>query len=104
MSEAAVPLPWPDAGDAGGWLPAADVPSAITSLHLYGEEIRAQGLAVRRLRGLSAEGRGALDALATRIVAEFLHAPTIRLQEAATSPEGAVYARTVRDLFGEGRR
>jgi glutamyl-tRNA reductase len=104
MSEAAVSLPWPDAGDAGTWPSAPDVPSAIRSLRLYGEEIRAQGLAERRLRGLSPEGRGALDALAARIVAEFLHAPLIRLQEAAMSPEGTLYARAVRDLFGEGRR
>jgi glutamyl-tRNA reductase len=66
--------------------------------------VRGQGLAgaQRRLRGLSPEGRLALDALATRIVAEFLHLPTLRLHEAAASPEGIVYARAVHGLFGTG--
>lgn len=105
MSEAAVPIPWPESGErAHTRARATDVPSAISSLRTYGEAVHGQGLAgaQRRLRGLSPEGRLALDALVTRIVAEFLHLPTLRLQEAAAGPEGVVYARAVHDLFAAG--
>jgi hypothetical protein len=35
-------------------------------------------------------------------VNKLLHMPTIRLKEAATAPEGARYAETVRRLFDLG--
>ena len=104
MSEAAVPIPWPESGEhAHTRARASDVRSAISSLRSYGEAVHGQGLAgaERRLRALSPEGRRALEALAARIVAEFLHLPTLRLQEAAASPEGTLYARAVHNLFGE---
>jgi glutamyl-tRNA reductase len=55
--------------------------------------------AERRLRSLSPEARRAVEALAARIVDEFLHVPAMRLREAAASPEMFLYARVVNALF-----
>lgn len=91
VSEAAVQLPWPEP-DTGG---------AIAALLRYGDEVRAESLAraERRLRALSPEARRVVETLAARIVDEFLLGPSLRLREAAVSPEGLVYARVVAGLF-----
>lgn len=84
------------------WLRALDVVPAITFLRRRADQIRAERLAraERRLRGLSPAQRRAVEALAARIVDRLLHVPTVRLKEAAASPEGLIYARAVQDLFG----
>jgi hypothetical protein len=103
VSEVAVPLPWGEFGGVTAERPAAPVdPVAIASLRRYGDQVRADGLARadRRLRSLSPEARRAVEALAGRIVEEFLHLPATRLRETTASPEGLVYARVVQGLFG----
>lgn len=103
MSEAAVPIPWLEAGGVSAERPLAPAePIAIASLLRYGEQIRADALAraERRLRSLSPEARRVVEALAGRIVDEFLHLPAARLRETAASPDGLVYARVAQGLFG----
>jgi glutamyl-tRNA reductase len=106
VSEAAVSVPWGDFGGADAGRPAAPVePVALVSLRRYGDQVRADGLAraERRLRSLSPEARRAAEALAARIVDEFLQVPATRLREAAASPDGIVYARVLQGLFESAR-
>jgi glutamyl-tRNA reductase len=88
------------------WERSLDVVPAITSLHRRAEEIRSGELAKARgrLSGLSPRERRAVESLTTQIVSKLLHAPTVRLKEAAAAPEGAAYAETVYRLFDLGEQ
>ena len=90
-----------EATEFRAWQLALDVAPAIASLHEAAERIRRDELAraERRLGPLSAEQRRAVEALTSQIVAKLLHAPTIRLKEAAVAAEGPGYAAAVRRLF-----
>jgi glutamyl-tRNA reductase len=83
------------------WQRSLDVVPAIASLRRRAEEIRSSELArVRsRLAELSPREQRAVESLTAQIVNKLLHAPTVRLKEAAAAPEGAAYAETVRHLF-----
>lgn len=99
---AAVPLPRPEHGGVTPELRlAGDADGALAALSAYGDEVRAESLAraERRLRALSPEARRAVEALAARIVEEFLRGPSLRLREAAVTPDGVLYARVVNGLF-----
>jgi glutamyl-tRNA reductase len=101
---AAVPLPWPEQRGATPELrPAADAGGAIAALEAYGDDVLAESLARadRRLRNLPPDVRRIVEAVAARIVDEFLRAPSLRLREAAVSPEGNLYARVVHELFAD---
>ena len=52
-----------------------------------------------RLGDLSDEQRAAIDAITKRIAAKLLHTPSVRLREAAGTPQGERLAAAVRDLF-----
>jgi glutamyl-tRNA reductase len=81
------------------WQASLDVVPAIASLRARAEEIRDREL--ERVRGkLSDAERRTLESVTARIVDKLLHAPTVRLKEAAAGAQGAHYAATVRDLFG----
>ena len=41
-----------------------------------------------------------VDTVTAQIVNKLLHLPTIRMKEAAVTPDGLVYADVVRYLFG----
>ena len=84
------------------WHASLEVVPAIASLHARAEEIRVGELAKAegRLGRLSASERHIVDSLTAQIVSKLLHLPTVRLKEAAAAAEGAVYADTVRHLFG----
>ncbi len=86
------------------WQHSLDVVPAITSLRRRAEAIREQELArsASWLSSLSPRERTAVESLTTQIVNKLLHAPTVRLKEAAAAPEGARYAETVRRLFDLG--
>jgi glutamyl-tRNA reductase len=90
-----------EATEFRAWQLALDVAPAIASLHEAAERIRRDELAraERRLGPLSTEQRRAVEALTSQIVAKLLHAPTIRLKEAAVAAEGPGYAAAVRRLF-----
>ena len=52
-----------------------------------------------RLAGLTDDQRDAVEALTKGIVAKLLHNPSVRLREAAGSPQGERLAAAVQDLF-----
>jgi glutamyl-tRNA reductase len=86
------------------WQASRDVVPAIASLRALAEEIRKSELerARTRLERLSEAERRAVDAVTSRIVDKLLHAPTVKMKEAAAGADGAVYADALRHLFGLG--
>ena len=83
------------------WQASRGVVPAIASLRARAEAIRAGELerASRRLNGLSADERRAVEAMTAQIVNKLLHDPTVRLKAAAADADGAAYADAVRHLF-----
>ena len=77
---------------------------AITSLRARAEEIRTAELARvdARLGRLPEGERDVVEAVTAQIVNKLLHLPTVRMKEAAVTPDGVVYADVVRHLFGLG--
>jgi glutamyl-tRNA reductase len=86
------------------WRASLAVVPAIASLRARAEEIRASELAraESRLDRLPEGGRDVVDAVTAQIVNKLLHLPTVRMKEAAVSPDGLLYADVVRHLFGLG--
>jgi glutamyl-tRNA reductase len=84
------------------WQASRGVVPAIAQLRARAEEIRGRELAraSRRLAGLDADERRAVEAMTAQIVNKLLHDPTVRLKEAAANADGAAYADAVRHLFG----
>jgi glutamyl-tRNA reductase len=83
------------------WRRSLEAVPAITSLRRQAEEIRAAELARAngKLRALSPTERRAVEAMTAQIVNKLLHAPTVRVKEAAERPDGALYAAALRHLF-----
>lgn len=86
------------------WQRSLDVVPAIASLRRRAQEIRVAELAraSKKLAGLSEHERDAVESLTAQIVNKLLHAPTVRLKEAAAGTQGSTYAETVRHLFDLG--
>jgi glutamyl-tRNA reductase len=86
------------------WRASLAVVPAIASLRARAEEIRAAELerAASRLERLPEGGRDVVDTVTAQIVNKLLHLPTVRMKEAAVSPDGLLYADVVRHLFGLG--
>jgi glutamyl-tRNA reductase len=86
------------------WQASRDVVPAIASLRALAEEIRESELdrARARLERLTEAERRAVEAVTARIVDKLLHAPTVKMKEAAAGADGAVYADALRHLFGLG--
>ena len=86
------------------WQASLAVVPAIASLRARAEEIRAAELArmEARLGRLPETERDAVDTVTTQIVNKLLHLPTVRMKEAAITPDGLLYADVVRHLFGLG--
>ena len=81
---------------------ARAVVPAIAALRDRAELIRGDELARfrRRLEGLDARQREAVEALTKGLVNKLLHEPTVRLKDAAGSTRGERLAAALRDLFG----
>jgi glutamyl-tRNA reductase len=86
------------------WRLSLRVIPTITQLRQLAEEIRMAELkhAEGRLGALSERQRRAVEALTQQIVNKLLHAPTVRMKQAALLAEGDVYAATVERLFAVG--
>jgi glutamyl-tRNA reductase len=86
------------------WQASLAVVPAITSLRALAEDIRTSELAriEARLGRLPEGDRDVVDAVTAQIVNKLLHLPTVRMKEAAVSPDGVLYADVVRHLFGLG--
>ena len=74
---------------------------AIASLRARAESIRTSELerAEGRLHSLSPSERRAVESLTAQIVNKLLHAPTVRMKQAAAAADGVLYADAVRHLF-----
>lgn len=83
------------------WQASLAVVPAIASLRALAEEIRAAELA-RVEAKLPESEREVVDTVTAQIVNKLLHLPTIRMKEAAVTPDGLIYADVVRHLFGLG--
>jgi glutamyl-tRNA reductase len=81
------------------WRASLEVVPAIASLRARAEEIRSAELAKLNGRVTDAE-RLTLESVTAQIMNKLLHLPTVRMKEAAISPDGAAYADAVRHLFG----
>ena len=86
------------------WQASLAVVPAIASLRARAEEIRAAELAriESRLERLPESERAVVDTVTAQIVNKLLHLPTVRMKEAAVTPDGLLYADVVRHLFGLG--
>jgi glutamyl-tRNA reductase len=86
------------------WQASLAVVPAIASLRALAEEIRAGELAKAesRLDRLPESERKLVESVTAQIVNKLLHQPTVRMKEAAVTPDGVVYAEVVRHLFGLG--
>ena len=86
------------------WQASLAVVPAIASLRARAEEIRASELQrmESRLGRLAETDRDAVETVTAQIVAKLLHQPTVRMKEAAVTPDGLLYADVVRHLFGLG--
>ena len=87
------------------WQASLEVVPAIMSLRAHAEEIREAEL--RKAEGLLGRlddtERQAVEAITSQIVTKLLHLPTVRMKQAAVSPDGVLYAEAVRHLFGLGK-
>ncbi len=83
------------------WYSGLAVVPTIRELRDHGERVRQAELerALRRLGHLSSEDREAVDALSRALLNKLLHAPTVRLREAAGNGRGTAVLDTARWLF-----
>jgi glutamyl-tRNA reductase len=90
-----------EAEDFRAWELSLDVVPAIASLRARAESIRTSELerAEGRLHSLSPSERRAVESLTAQIVNKLLHAPTVRMKQAAAAADGVLYAEAVRHLF-----
>lgn len=84
------------------WQASRDVVPAIASLRARAEEIRAGELAraENRLGRLTEHERRAVESVTAQIINKLLHLPTVRMKEAAATPDGAAYVDALEHLFG----
>lgn len=84
------------------WQASLSVVPAIASLRARAEAIRNAELArlEGRLGALPDADRKLVETATAQIVNKLLHLPTVRLKEAAVTPDGVLYADAVRHLFG----
>lgn len=83
------------------WYAGLAVVPTIRELRAHGESLRQAEVekAMRRLSHLAPEDRDAVDALSRAILNKLLHAPTVRLREAAGNGRGTTVLDAVRYLF-----
>lgn len=88
-------------GEFWGWYEALAVVPTIRDLRDRGEEVRRAEVekALGRLSHLAPADREAVDALTRSILNKLLHAPTVRLREAAGNGRGLAVLDSVRYLF-----
>lgn len=87
--------------DFWAWYAALAVVPTIRDLRSRTERVRHDETLriLRRLSHLSAEDQQAIDALTRTLLNKLLHAPTVRLREAAGNGRGTAILDTVRYLF-----
>ncbi|HET8654868.1 MAG TPA: glutamyl-tRNA reductase [Longimicrobiaceae bacterium] len=83
------------------WYASLAVVPTIRALRDHGEALRQEELekALRRLAHLAPEDRAAVEALTRALLNKLLHAPTVRLREAAGNGRGTAVLDLVRYLY-----
>jgi glutamyl-tRNA reductase len=84
------------------WLASLSVVDTISDLRQHADALRRQELAraIRQLSPtLSERELATVQELTTRLMNKFLHAPMLRLKDAAAVGEGHIYAQAMRYLF-----
>jgi glutamyl-tRNA reductase len=83
------------------WYASLEVVPTIRDLRQKGEMVRQAEVekALRRLSHLAPEDREAIEAMSRSILNKLLHAPTVRLREAAGNGRGTSVLDSVRYLF-----
>jgi glutamyl-tRNA reductase len=83
------------------WYSSLEVVPTIRDLRDRGEQLRQQEVErlLRRLGHLAPEDQQAIDALTRSLLNKLLHAPTVRLREAAGNGRGTAVLDAVRYLF-----
>jgi glutamyl-tRNA reductase len=83
------------------WYASLAVVPTIRALREHGERLRRAELerALRHLAHLPAQDREAVEALTRSLINKLLHAPTVRLRDAAGNGRGTAALDTVRYLF-----
>lgn len=84
------------------WKVALEVVPAVAALRARAEEIRRTELerAEGRLARLDEAERRIVESVTSQIVNKILHLPTVRMKEAAATPNGLLYADALAHLFG----
>jgi glutamyl-tRNA reductase len=87
--------------DYWAWYASLAVVPTIRALRDHGERVRQAEVerALRQLSHLSADDQQAIDALTKALTNKLLHAPTVRLREAAGNGRGTSAIDTARYLF-----
>ncbi|MDP9397158.1 MAG: glutamyl-tRNA reductase [Actinomycetota bacterium] len=85
-----------------GWQRATTVAPTVVALRAMAASVVEAELARLggRLPELDARSRGEVALAVRRVVDKLLHAPTVRVKELATDPDGPAYASALRELFG----
>jgi glutamyl-tRNA reductase len=83
------------------WYASLAVVPTIRALRDHGEALRQEELekALRRLSHLAPEDRAAVEALTRALLNKLLHAPTVRLRQAAGNGRGTAVLDLVRYLY-----
>jgi glutamyl-tRNA reductase len=99
--EAARRLVQTEVSDFLGVRRAAQVAPTVVALRTMASDVVAAELRrlESRLPGLDDHERDEVQRTVRRIVDKLLHAPTVRVQELSTDPEGPDYAAALRELF-----
>lgn len=91
-----------EAGDFDRWLRSLSVVGTISDLRKHADALRQQELARTMQQissSLSEREAAAIHELTTRLMNKLLHAPTLRLKDAAIGGRGHLYAEALRYLF-----
>ncbi|HET7321278.1 MAG TPA: glutamyl-tRNA reductase [Longimicrobiaceae bacterium] len=90
-----------EVADFWAWYAALEVVPTIRALRERGEALRQEELekALRRLPHLAPEDRAAVEALTRGLLKKLLHAPTVRLREAAGNGRGTAVLDAARYLY-----
>jgi glutamyl-tRNA reductase len=84
------------------WLAGLAVVPTLVALRTWATAVKDEELDkfLAKMPDLTEDERNKVGALAHSIVNKLLHPPTVRVKEAANEEEGALYANTLRVLFG----
>jgi glutamyl-tRNA reductase len=86
----------------GRWLAALEVVPTISALRERGQAAVERALRAneRRWQSLNDDDRERVKLIASAVMSDLLHEPTLRLRQAGERGSSSLYVQTVRELFG----